>query len=126
MPLSRQKLHNDGEKIHIAVWPSVREIHQIASRHYAFEGRCFVLASGLIMKNADMPKQFNYKGKENFLINGGSCIIGPDGNFIVEPVFDKETIVYADIDLRMIDREVMTLDTTGHYYRDDIFNFALR
>ena len=49
MPLARQVLHDSGENIHIAVWPTVHEMHQIASRHCAFEGRCFVLAAGLLM-----------------------------------------------------------------------------
>src|SRR5690606_240396 len=50
MPLSRQALHNSGEDVHVAVWPTVQERHQIASRHYAFEGRCFVLAAGSLMR----------------------------------------------------------------------------
>ncbi|MBA3607636.1 MAG: hypothetical protein H0W43_03860 [Chthoniobacterales bacterium] len=33
MPLARQALHNAGEHIHVAVWPTVHEMHQIASRH---------------------------------------------------------------------------------------------
>ena len=36
-------MHNAGESIHVAVWPFVHELHQLAIRHYAFEGRCFVL-----------------------------------------------------------------------------------
>jgi hypothetical protein len=32
-------------------------MHQIASRHYAFEGRCFVLAAGLIMRAKDLPDE---------------------------------------------------------------------
>ena len=39
MPLTRQSLHDSGEQIHIALWPKVHEMHQIASRQYAFEGR---------------------------------------------------------------------------------------
>lgn len=57
MPLARQVLHDSGEHIHIAVWPTVHEMHQVASRHYAFEGRCFVLAAGLLMKVRDLPAQ---------------------------------------------------------------------
>src|SRR2546422_913733 len=59
MPLARQVLHDSGEHIHIAVWPTVHEMHQIASRHYAFEGRCFVLAAGLLMKARDLPAQLS-------------------------------------------------------------------
>ncbi|MDQ3650016.1 MAG: carbon-nitrogen hydrolase family protein, partial [Acidobacteriota bacterium] len=36
MPLARQTLHTSGEHIHVAVFPAVHEMHQIASRHYAF------------------------------------------------------------------------------------------
>src|SRR6201998_4970776 len=40
MPLARMAMHNSGERVHVAVWPTVHEVHQLASRHYAFEGRC--------------------------------------------------------------------------------------
>lgn len=46
MPLARQALHEAGEDIHVAVWPTVKDMHQVSSRHYAFEGRCYVLAAG--------------------------------------------------------------------------------
>src|SRR5712692_5664499 len=35
MPLARMAMHNSGEHIHVAVWPTVHELHQLASRHYA-------------------------------------------------------------------------------------------
>ena len=38
MPLARQALHESGEDIHVAAWPTVKEMLQVASRHYAFEG----------------------------------------------------------------------------------------
>ncbi|MEO7713669.1 MAG: nitrilase-related carbon-nitrogen hydrolase, partial [Gemmatimonadaceae bacterium] len=39
MPLARQALHEQGEDVHAALWPTVHEMHQVASRQYAFEGR---------------------------------------------------------------------------------------
>ncbi len=128
MPLARQALHNAGEHIHVAVWPTVHEMHQIASRHYAFEARCFVLASGLIMRVKDLPNEFRAPPElavdpEAFLLSGGSAIIGPDGKYVVEPIYEKETIVTAELDLNAVDREKMTLDVTGHYSRPDIFSF---
>ena len=128
MPLARQAMHNAGEQIHVAVYPTVHEMHRIASRQYAFEGRCFVIAVGLIMKTADLPIELfnNVEVDENELIlRGGSCIIAPDGSYIVEPIFDEEKIITAEIDLSMIDREAMTLDVSGHYQRDDVFNFTV-
>jgi predicted amidohydrolase len=47
MPLARQALHDSGEDIHVAVWPTAHEMLQVASRHYAFEGRCFVVVAGV-------------------------------------------------------------------------------
>lgn len=131
MPLARQALHESGEHIHIAVWPTVNDAHQLASRHYAFEGRCFVLAAGLLMRNADLPPDLAIPeslaaNPEGFLLRGGSAIIGPDGAYVVAPVFDREAIVTADLDLAAIDRERMTLDVAGHYARPDLFDFGVR
>jgi len=131
MPLSRQALHISGEQIHIALWPNVHEMLQIASRHYAFEGRCFVLAAGSLMKVSDVPKELTIidelkERNEHLLLRGGSAIISPDGKYIVEPVFDEEKILIADLDLTQIDRETMTLDVAGHYSRPDLFRFKVK
>ena len=130
MPHARQALHLSGEDIHIALWPQVKPLHQIASRHYAFEGRCFVLAAGNIMTAADFPPELQLPPELSgaaaaLLLNGGSAIIAPDGEYLVEPVFDEETIIAADLDLSMIAQEQMALDVTGHYARDDVFDFSV-
>jgi nitrilase len=36
---------------------------------------------------------------EDILNHGGTCVVGPLGVLIQEPVFDKETIVYATLEL---------------------------
>lgn len=130
MPLARQVLHDSGEHIHLAVWPTVHEMHQIASRHYAFEGRCFVLAAGLLMKVRDLPSQLPVSTElsdkpDHLLLRGGSTIIGPDGKYLVEPVFDEERIVVAELNLDEIDKERMTLDVSGHYQRPDLFELKI-
>ena len=131
MPLARQVLHDSGEYIHIAVWPIVHEMHQIASRHYAFEGRCFVIAAGSLMKVRDIPAQLHVVSElsdkpDHFLLRGGSSIIGPDGRYIVGPVFDEEKIIIADLNLEAIDKERMTLDVSGHYQRADLFDLRVK
>ena len=130
MPHARQALHISGESIHVALWPAVKESHQIASRHYAFEGRTFVLAVGGIMPAADFPPELDLPAalrdeEDTLLLNGGSAIIAPDGQYLVAPVYDQETIIVADLDLSRIAEEQMTLDVTGHYARDDVFTFAV-
>ncbi len=62
---------------------------------------------------------------ESLLLRGGSCIIAPDGSYVVEPVFDEESVITAELDLTMIDKEKMTLDVTGHYFRPDVFDLKL-
>ena len=128
MPLARMAMHNSGEHIHVAVWPTVHELHQLASRHYAFEGRCFVLAVGLMMPTADLPRELHDAvklgaGHGQWVERGGSAVIGPDSNYIVHPVFDRDELIIADLDLTDIDRETMTLDVSGHYARPDVFRF---
>ncbi|MCA1620454.1 MAG: carbon-nitrogen hydrolase family protein [Acidobacteria bacterium] len=131
MPLARQALHVSGEHVHVAVWPAVHEMHQIASRHYAFEARCFVLAAGLIMRVSDLPHELdtpaNFAGRpDDLLLRGGSAIIGPDGQYVAGPVFDEETILTAELDLSQIDKEKMALDVSGHYHRPDVFDLGIK
>jgi predicted amidohydrolase len=129
MPLTRQAMHLAGEHIHLALWPKVHEMHQVASRHYAFEGRCFVIAIGQILQVKDMPNELRMPDElahqpEYFLLNGGSCVVAPSGQYLLEPQFDREAILYVDIpDLMQTYRERMTLDVTGHYNRNDVFSF---
>ncbi len=138
MPLARAAMHSKKEVIHIAQWPSVIELHQMASRHYAFEGRCFVLACGGVLTLKDVLEGFDSLNIDepeardmlessaisgnDFLMTGGSCVIAPDASYLVEPVFKSKKTTYATLDSDLIDESIMTLDTDGHYSRPDIFS----
>jgi predicted amidohydrolase len=131
MPLVRQSLHGAGEDIHVALWPSVKEMYQIASRHYAFEGRCFVVAAGGIMRRIDLPRELEAAAEianddGEYILNGGSAVIGPDGLYVAGPAFGSEVIILARINLDRIREESMTLDVTGHFNRPDLFDFRLK
>ncbi|MBL8169484.1 MAG: carbon-nitrogen hydrolase family protein [Acidobacteria bacterium] len=128
MPMARQTLHLGGEDIHVALWPSVKEMYQVASRHYAFEGRCFVVAAGGIMRRSDLPADLELaanvaNGDSEFILDGGSAVIGPDGQYVAGPAFGSEVIILARINLERIREESMTLDVTGHFNRPDLFDF---
>jgi len=131
MPLVRQALHVAGEDIHVSLWPSVKEMYQVASRHYAFEGRCFVVAAGAIMRRSDLPRDFEISGslageESEFILDGGSCVIGPDGQYVAGPAFNSEVIILARINLERIREESLTLDVTGHFNRPDLFDFRYK
>ena len=130
MPLARQALHDSGEDIHVAAWPMVHEMHQVASRQYAFEGRCFVIAAGALMRASALPATLERAGRatdpDAWILRGGSAIVGPDGSYVTEPVYEREALIIADIDLSRIREEQMTLDVSGHYSRSDAFDFSVR
>ena len=141
MPLARAAMHAQHETVHVAQWPWVKEMHQIASRHYAFEGRCFVLASGCRLTVDDVRAGFEgvaegyAAGQEllasidgpgdRLLLRAGSGVVGPDGMWLAEPSMDSADTVYAELDLTAIAEELMTLDSEGHYSRPDVFTLEV-
>jgi len=129
MPLARQVLHADGEQIHVAAWPAGREMYQLASRHYAFEGRAFVLLAATYLTKSMLPRDFelaeDFAGADETLLDGGSAIIAPDATYIVEPVRGREEIIVAEIDLERIAQEKLSLDVAGHYSRPDLFELRV-
>lgn len=136
MPLARATMHHAGETVHVAAWPTVRDVHLIASQHYAFEGRCFVLAAGTIQDRADLIEGLARVGgdvdaqtlimgmPEGQLQHGGSAIIGPDGKVIVGTEAGPDLLI-ADLDLSAIGRGLTSLDTDGHYSRPDVFELRV-
>jgi nitrilase len=131
MPLARQVLHVSREDVHIAAWPWVKEMNLVASRHYAFEGRCFVVACGGILRARDLPQELEpleslRSQPDALVLRGGSAIVAPDGKVLAGPIFDEETILTADLDFSAITRESLTLDVTGHYSRPDVFDLRLK
>jgi predicted amidohydrolase len=130
MPLARQALHDSGEDIHIAAWPTVKDMLQVSSRHYAFEGRCFVLAAGSLMRASQLPAELEphpsiVTSPDQFVLRGGSAIIAPDGSYVTEPVFDEPCVIVASLDFARVREESMALDVTGHYSRPDCFSFSV-
>ena len=136
MPLARAAMHNQGENIHIAAWPTVRESYAIASRHYAFEGRCFVLAAGTILHRSDLLEGLERVGgdaqaraliekiEDTQLQFGGSMIVAPDSSILAEAGTQAE-ILTAEIDLNDIGEALTALDTDGHYARPDVFELNI-
>lgn len=136
MPLARAAMHNLGESVHVAAWPTVREQYAIASRHYAMEGRCFVLAAGLVQTKADLIDGLERVGDDaaarelieaiptEILNRGGSLIAAPDARIIAQAGESAETLL-AELDLGEIGQGLASLDTDGHYSRPDVFELSV-
>lgn len=125
MPLPRAALYAQGEDLHVATWPG--GIHNTVdiTRFIAKEARSFVISVSGLMRKSDFPPDTPHLGtilsqSADFLANGGSCIAGPDGNWVVEPVAEEEKLIVATIDHQCVRAERQNFDPAGHYARPDV------
>lgn len=56
---------------------------------------------------------------------GGSCIIDPYGHYVTDPVWDEETIIYAELDMDLPAACKMEHDAVGHYARPDVLQLII-
>jgi nitrilase len=125
MPLPRAALYAQGEDLHVAVWPGSDHNTKDITRFIARESRSYVISVSSLMTIEDFPNDTIYL-KEMFetapkvLANGGSCIAGPDGEWILEPVLHEEGNIYQTIDFNSVLEERQNFDPVGHYSRPDI------
>ncbi len=125
MPLARTALYGLGENLHIAVWPGAERNTIDITRFIAKESRSFVVSVSGLMRTTDFPSDTPHldkilKNSPAVLANGGSCIAGPDGEWIVAPVIDKEGLIISTIDFNRILEERQNFDVAGHYSRPDV------
>jgi nitrilase len=125
MPLPRTALYGLGENLHIAVWPGSDHNTKDITRFIARESRSFVVSVSSMMYKTDFPQDTPHvdkilKNAPDVLANGGSCIAGPDGEWIVEPIINKEGIFYQTIDFNRVLEERQNFDAVGHYSRPDV------
>ncbi len=125
MPLSRAALYGQGENLHIAVWPGSKRNTEDITRFMALEGRSFVVSVGALMRKSDFPPSTPHLERilENcpeLITDGGSCICGPDGKWIVEPQLNYEGLIEAEVEFNRVLEERQNFDASGHYSRPDI------
>ncbi len=125
MPLSRTALYGLGENLHVAVWPGAERNTIDITQFIAKEARSFVVSVSGLMSIEDFPKDTPHldlilDNAPKVMANGGSCIAGPDGQWIVEPIVDKEGVFYGTIDFNRVLEERQNFDAVGHYSRPDI------
>lgn len=125
MPLVRSSLYAQGENLHIAVWPGSDYNTKDITRFIARESRSFVVSVSSLMRKEDFPVGTPHlekilKTAPEVLANGGSCVAGPNGEWILEPILDKEGLLIVDIDLNRVYEERQNFDPSGHYSRPDV------
>lgn len=129
MPLARAAMYAKGVQIYIAPTADSRELWQSTIRHIAAEGRCFVLSCNQYVTKEMYPKDLaGYQDLESSpeeMCPGGSAIVGPLGDYITEPVFGKEDMLIADLNLQDISSSQFDFDVVGHYSRPDVFKLVV-
>jgi nitrilase len=125
MPLPRAALYGQGENLHVAVWPGSEHNTKDITRFIARESRSYVISVSSLMRKADFPQNTPHLEKlleesPEVLANGGSCIAGPDGEWILPPVLNKEGLLFHELDFNRVYEERQNFDPVGHYSRPDV------
>ena len=126
MPLLRTTMYAKGIEIWCAPTVDDRDIWQTSMSHIAYEGRNFLVSacqyqpapSGNQCKDQAWPK-------DKPLIRGGSVIISPMGEVLAGPLYNREGLVSAEVDLDDIVKARYDMDPVGHYSRPDIFELTV-
>jgi len=130
MPLARSSLYAQGEDLHVALWPgSARNTEQITP-FIAREGRSFALSVSGLMRREDIPDSAPHAAllRERLpavCADGGSCIAGPDGNWVVPPHTGEEILLVAELDHARVREARHSFDPFGHYSRPDVLELRV-
>ncbi|HEV7674540.1 MAG TPA: nitrilase-related carbon-nitrogen hydrolase [Candidatus Angelobacter sp.] len=128
MPLLRTFMYSQGVEIYCAPTADHRPVWSATMQHIAAEGRCFVLGCNQFNRRSDFPKNYSTAFREKpdtVLSRGGSCIVGPFGEFLAGPNFEEETILVAELDRGLLPKAKFDFDVVGHYSRPDIFSLTV-
>ena len=130
MPLARAALYAQGEDLHVAIWPGGIHNTLDITRFIAQEARSFVISASGLMRKEDFPPETPHldlilANSSNLLANGGSCVAGTDGEWVIEPVVGEEKLIVATIDQKRVRAERHNFDPAGHYARPDVTQLAI-
>lgn len=129
MPLARVALYQKGITIYISPNTNDYESWFSTIRHIAIEGRCYFINCDMFFTKEMYPKDLRCPEEiaklPEIVCRGGSCVIDPFGNYVTEPVWDKEEIIYAELDMQKVPASRMEFDPCGHYARPDVLRLEV-
>ncbi len=128
MPLARFSLYESGIEIYIASTADDSAEWQATLVHIARESRAFVVAPCHFQRASSYPEDFPLRDElegSDIIGRGGSAILGPDGTYLAGPLYDREGILYAELDPTRLAEERQRFDPAGHYHRPDVFSLSV-
>ena len=129
MPLARAALYEKGVTIYIS--PNTNDVPewQTTVQHIALEGRCYFINSDMFFTRDMYPKNLHCAEEiarlPEIVCRGGSCIVDPYGHYVTEPVWDREAVIYAELDMDKVAASRMEFDPSGHYARPDVLRLEI-
>jgi nitrilase len=127
MPLARFAVYESGVEIYVASTADDSEAWQATLVHIARESRAFVIAPCHFQRAQSYPDDFPLRAElegEGMLSFGGSAILAPDGSYLAGPVYEEETILYAELEPTRLLEERQRFDPVGHYHRPDVLQLT--
>jgi len=129
MPLARVALYQKGVTIYISPNTNDNPEWQATIQHIAIEGKCYFINADMLVRKSSYPADLNEQDAvdrlPDMVCRGGSCIIDPYGHYLTEPVWDEETIIYAELDMTLPAACKMEHDAVGHYARPDVLKLIV-
>lgn len=129
MPEARLAMYKKGVQVYLAPTADSRDNWQHTIKHIALEGRCYMLGCNQYvtkdMYPADLPGIADLESQPEVMSRGGSVIVSPLGEVLAGPLWDKEGILTAELDLDLVAKSKLDFDVIGHYSREDIFEFKV-
>jgi nitrilase len=130
MPLARVALLAQGMNVLFIGWPGNPHNTIDITRFAAREGRSFVVSVCSLMRHSDVLAELPFSDLMRAQLpescaRGGSCVAGPDGQFVLSPQADSEDVFAVDLDLQAIQRARHNFDPVGHYARADVLQLQL-
>lgn len=130
MPLARAALYQKGITLYISPNTNDNPEWQATIQHIALEGRCYFINSDLFFAKTDYPEDLNeieeIKKLPEIVCRGGSNVVDPHGHIITETLWDREGIIYADLDMQKVPAARMEFDPCGHYSREDVLRLEVK
>ena len=130
MPLARTALYESGVEIYIASTADDSTEWQATLVHIARESRSYVIAPCVVQRASSYPDDFPLahmlEGPTDLIGFGGSAILAPDGSYLAGPVYEEETILYAELDPNELLGQRQRFDPAGHYSRPDVLELTVR
>lgn len=142
-PLARYAMLAQGEQIHIATYPpafpfkrpgssdnyDLTEAIRIRSAAHSFEGKVFNIVVSCALDESAIEEISMGREEIKKVLEGtpkaASMILGPQGEYLCEPLVGKEGIIIAEIDVSKSIEHKQVHDIIGYYNRFDIFKLEV-